>query len=490
VPRSTSITSSPRIGVFGGRNKAGLSAASSGFTPPDSTGAIGPDNYVEMANSSIAVYDRSLNLVISSTLQNFAGQASNALCDVQIQWDPSANRWLYAFLYCGSDPNNQGFFLGWSKTSDPSNLTGGGWCQFADNTGSFLLDFPKLGHNSNYMIVGGNFYANPTTTTPSFVTAAIAWVPLPANGDTSCTPPSVVGTTANPLKNGDGFTDTFTPVPVNTDSAAADGYIVSAYDPAGNTVQPVGSRARVAVWHLDSEGVLHADNDVAVTSYSTPSSAPQLGGTTHVIDTLDARLTQAVGNPSQGFYTQHTVASPAGRSEVDWYEFVVSGSTVVLAQQGAIASSRDWVFNAAISPRFDGQGAAIVYNRSSGSIDPVIAAQIRYLATAPGTMAAGELVLASSAVADMDFSCNNPIVGVPCRWGDYSGATPDPVQTNLVWGTSEFNTASTSVPAWADENFAIAPDRDPVTQTTPTAAPPPARNGVTQSTPNPPPSGR
>jgi hypothetical protein len=442
------------IALSPGLSKPGMTAGGFGFTPPDSTGAIGPNNYVEMANSRIAVYDRNLNLVSSSTLQNFAGQASSALCDVQIQWDPSANRWLYAFLYCGSDPNLQGFFLGWSMTSDPSNLTGGGWCQFAYSTGAFLLDFPKLGHNSNYMIVGGNFYANPTTTTPSFVTATIAWVPLPANGDTTCTLPSLVSNTANPLKNGDGVTDTFTPVPVNTDSAAPNGYIVSAYDPAGNTGAP-GPKSRVAVWHLDSAGVLHADSDLAVNTYVTPSSARQ-PGTLDVLDTLDGRLTQAVGDPSTGIYTQHTVAGPGGRSEVDWYEFTVSGLNLVLAQQGSIASPTDWVFNAAISPRFDGLGAAIVYNRSSQNTYPLIAAQIRYQATPPNTMAAGELVIMTSSNPDTDFSCIAPY-GPPCRWGDYAGATPDPAQPTLVWGTSEINTGSGPAPGWADANFALAP---------------------------------
>jgi hypothetical protein len=309
----------------------------------------------------------------------------------------------------------------------------------------------KLGHNSNYLILGGNFYSNPTTPSPTFIGSAIFWAPLPANGDTTCALPPIVGTTAAPLKNGDGVSYTFTPVPVNTYTSASDGYVVSAYDPLGNPAP--GPRAKVAVWHLDAAGVLRADNDVAVNSYNVPSFAPQ-PVTPYVLDTLDAMLTQAVGDPTAGFYTQHTVAGPGGRSEVHWYQFKVSGSTVVLAQQGSISSPTDWVFNAAISPRFDGQGAAIVYNRSSSSTFPLIAARIRLQSTASGMWEPGELVLASSAFADMDRSCNVP-VGSPCRWGDYAAATPDPLQINLVWGTSEFNTASGTNPAWSNQNFAL-----------------------------------
>jgi hypothetical protein len=462
APRTTLTPSSPRIAVSPGLSKPGMTAGGLQITPPDSTGAIGPNNYVEMVNSRIAVYDRSLNPVNSSTLDAFIGASSGVpFCDPQIQWDPNAQRWLFSFLYCGNNATQQGFVLGWSMTPDPTNLSGTGWCQFAYLTGTSLFDFMKLGHNSNYLIVGGNFYANPTTSNPAFTSSAIAWVPLPASNTVqTCTPPSIFGTNANPLKNGDGVTNTFTPVPVNTDSAAANGYILSAYDPSGSNGQTPGPKSKVAVWHLDSAGVLHADGDVVVNSYDTPSSARQ-PGSTDVLDTLTGMFTQAVGDPSTGIYTQHTVAGPAGptgRSEVDWYEFTASGSNLVLAQQGTIADPTDWVFNAAISPRFDGLGAAIEYNRSSQNTYTLIAAQIRYQATAPGTMAAGELVIGGGVGADEDFSCNNPS-GAPCRWGDYSGATPDPNPSTpyLVWGTNEVNTSVGMSPSWNDVNFVIAP---------------------------------
>ena len=459
APRSTLTPSAPRINVASGPvNKPGLTAANTQQSaPPDSTGAVGPGNYVEMANSNIAVYDRSLNLVNSTTFWNFAGYPSYIpFCDPQIQWAPGVNRWLFSFLYCGNDPNNQGVVVGWSKTSVPTTLSGAGWCQFAYTTGTFLFDFMKLGHNSNYMILGGNYFANPTTNSPSFITSAIVWIPLPAAGDTSCTAPaSTGGTSANPLKNGDGVSNTFTPVPVNTDSSAANGYILSSYDPSGSNGQAPGPRSKVSVWHLDPTGVLHGDSDVTVNSYSPPPSAPQ-PGTGDVLDTLTGVLTQAVGDPVSGIYTQHTVAGAGGRSQVDWFELTASGVNLTLAQQGTISSPTDWVFNAAISPRFDALGATVVYNRSSPTHNPLIAAQMRYAATAPGLMNAGELILATSPAPDTDQTCNfTP--GAPCRWGDYAGTSPDPSVQNLVWGSSEFNTASGTTPAWSDENFAIAP---------------------------------
>jgi len=453
TPAPRVASSSPKIAVYNGLNKPGLNAAGIPSTPPDSTGAIGPNNYVEFVNSRIAVYDRSLNLLSSTSLDAFIGQGAGVpLCDPQIQWDPAANRWLYAFLYCNTASSVQRLPFGWSKTSDPSNLTSGGWCQFAVVNDPFLMDYPKLGHNSHYLIVGGNLYNETTpSTNPPFVSAGILWAPLPAsNSDTTCNPPNL-GATPLPLMNGDGTTPAFTPVPVNTDSNSTDGYVLSAYDPSGSNGVAATPQSKLAVWHLDSAGVLHPDADIAVNQYTWPFNAPQ-SGTSNQLDTLDGRLSQAVGDPATGIWTQHTVNGAGNRSVVDWYELTFPGSNPI--QQGIVSSPTDFVFNAAISPTSDAHGAAIEYNRSSSTILPTIAAQIRTASTPAGTMEPGESVLATSSAADGDFSCINS-GGANCRWGDYSAATPDPIQTNVVWGTNEFNTAAGSPPAWSDENFAL-----------------------------------
>jgi hypothetical protein len=338
------------------------------------------------------------------------------------------------------------------------------------------------------LIFGGNFYDESTPTgNPPFVSAWIGWVAKPANGDASCTTPSsAFGTQTSPaLKNGDGTTKAFTPVPVSTMTSSTDGYIVSAFDAGGNVAFPAAPtpQNKLAIWHLNSNGVLFSHSDIAVTTFAMPSPAPQLGGT-FPIDTLDARLTQAAGDPTSGIWTVHTVDGPGGRSVSRWYEIKVLGSTPSLTQQGDIASASSWVFNGAVSPRFDAAGAAIFYNRSNASIDPLIAGQVRFSTTPLSAMEPGELLLASSSAADTDFSCNFGGGGFPCRWGDYSGASPDPIQPGVVWGTNQFNTATGPVPAWSTENFAVlfvapptsvaavAGDQSAYVRWTPTSNPP------------------
>jgi hypothetical protein len=458
---STSPTtiSAPKIAVYSSLNKPGIVASDNPFplTPPDSTGTIGPNNYVEMANSIIHVWGRDLSSISSMPLHTFVGDptATDPFCDPQIQWDQAAGRWLILYSFCNTQTTSQAFIFAWSKTSNPSDLANG-WCVIGVNTSPLLLDYPKLGHNSKYIIIGGNFYDETSAPTPNppFATALIAWAALPANGDTTCPSSITVNHTSlsTRLLNGDGVTPAFTPVPVNTMTGAANGYIVSSYDVGGNVQAPT-PQSKLAVWHLDSSGVLHQDLDVGVASYSAPAPAPQLGST-NKIDTLDGRLTQAQGDPASGIWTQHTVLGGAG-AMVTWYQLTAVGTSLTLAQSGNLSSVSDSIFNAAISPSYSARGAVIEYSRSSATIDPVIAAQVRVKATPPGQMAPGEIVLASSSAADAEtVSCNVP-AAAPCRWGDYSAATPDPVQPDVVWGTNEFNTSSGAMPSWSDENFAI-----------------------------------
>ncbi|MEP6753069.1 MAG: hypothetical protein ABI959_10015, partial [Candidatus Dormiibacterota bacterium] len=231
---------------------------------------------------------------------------------------------------------------------------------------------------------------------------------------------------------------------------------------------------------------------LTVNTYSIPSTAPNLGGSSRGIDTLDGRLTQAVGDPATGIYTQHTVNGAGGRSKVTWYEIRVASSVATLTQQGDVASVTDYVYNAAISPRGDGQGAVIFYNRSSAAIDPVIATQGRMIWTPAGQMDSGELVLAPSTAGDNDFTCGYPnnTTTAACRWGDYSGASPDPLNPNVVWGSNQALTAPgfPGDPSWVTQNFAIA---GPIVKRTapipsspvPTPARDPAMTGAIPATP-------
>jgi hypothetical protein len=484
----SSAAPGPQTGIFNGINAPGISAADIGYccTPPDSTGAIGPNNYVEFVNTAIRVNDRALKQLSQMDMATFvAAPSAHNVSDPQIQWDPRAGRWFYAAIAFATHSNYLVF--GWSKTADPSDLAGG-WCRFGAFTGNQLADYPKLGHDDSFVLFGANLY-DDTTSNFVFTTAAIYALPKPANGNlTTC---SATGFTAfadpqHVLLNTDG-TSAFTPIPANTSDASSSGYIVAAHSPLPpRTGDPLGPQTKVMVWHTTNQGgvpKLTADGDLAVGSFDVPAAAPQPGGPT--LDTLDARLTQAVAHTdpdaggAEAVWTQHAIGGPGGRSVVRWYEILPATRTV--RQQGQVQSATDFIWNGSISPSISGNDAAVFYNRGGASQLVLVAAQSRLSTTPLGTMGAagGEAVLATSAAADVDFSCSSPY-GPPCRWGDYSGASPDPLNAGVVWGSNQVSGPSVfGNPQWATQNFAV------LTSGTPPPPPPPPCTSVAWNTPNP-----
>ena len=143
-------TGGPLAGLFNNLDSPGLSQLT--VAPPDSTGSIGPNHYIEMVNQQIGVYDRNLNLISSTDNGTFTGAgASLSVTDPQIQWDGQSGHWLYAALGVATGANM--LIFGWSKTSDPSDLTNG-WCRFGVARGNLLDDYPKLGHDDNFISIG------------------------------------------------------------------------------------------------------------------------------------------------------------------------------------------------------------------------------------------------------------------------------------------------------------------------------------------------
>jgi len=487
APGATSSAVGPQTGVFNGVNQPGISAADEGYccTPPDSTGAVGPNNYVEFVNTTIRVYDRTLNQLSQLDMASFVAAPTGLnVSDPQIQWDPRAGRWFYAAIAFAT--HNNYLVFGWSKTPDPSDLAGG-WCRFGSFTGNLLADYPKLGHDDNFVLFGANSY-DDTTGNFVFSTASIWALPKPAAGSTTC---SASGFTAfadpqHVLRNTDG-TSAFTPIPANTSDASGSGYIMAAHSPLPpRTGDPLGPQTKVMVWHMTRQAGaprLTADGDLTVASFDVPASVPQPGGPP--LDSLDARLTQAVAHAdpdtggAEAVWTQHTIGGPGGRSVVRWYEILPATHSV--RQQGQVQSATDFIWNGSISPSVAGNDAAVFYNRGGSTQLALAAAQSRVSTTPIGTMGAGggEIVLATSAEADVDFSCSAPY-GPPCRWGDYSGASPDPLNAGVVWGSNQVNGTSVfGYPQWATQNYAVSTSGTP-------PPPPPPPTPCTSVTWNPP----
>jgi hypothetical protein len=479
-PRRSADRASPasRAVLLDGLDSPGMSAEeSAGFvTPPDTTGAIGPGNYVEFVNGTgISAYDRSLDSVSGPVeLGEFIGFPSDFVFDPQIQWDESWGRWIYAMDDIEEESGEVTNYLafGWSKTADPSNLTtefseeglGAGWCEYFLETGSQFDDYPKLGHGNSGITIGTNVFDDESF---EFLTSHIWSIAKPAN-PASCpvlTAGSigVFGSEGEPLETEDGDRVS-TPVPANTADSSPNSYVVAADYPEE------GPQHQIMAWHVRGAGEsaeLVEDGNMEVGAYDFPANVPQ-PGTSEEIDSMDTRLTNAVAvtDPEVGeeaVWTQHTVDGPGGRSAVGWYELLPGTQTV--RQEGTISDPAQFVFNAAISPAAEGDSAAIDFNLASASLTPTMHAESRDMQTPLGEME-GDVLLGTSAGHAVDSSCNTA-AEEPCRWGDYAGASPDPLEPGVVWGSNQGLAAPSSNDArWTTRNFALRTDvRAPVAPT-------------------------
>lgn len=485
--RSAQTSTTPRAAsVFNGLNHRGLGdPATNNQTPSDSTGAIGPNHYVEMVNAKIGVFSRSgLGALASRTLEAFIGHSGDFTFDPQVIWDPTANRWFYLLDDTGpttpvTNPNGDNFLaFGWSKSADPTDLAGG-WCHFRINTdtkfggarGQYFPDYPKLGHNDTHLAFGSNLFDQNNAVAGNeeagFLTGDVLTVPKPANGTISTCPAEDAfqgpiskarGTPASFLRTASGEV-AFTPVPVNIFDRSGTGYVVTADSPGDGA-----SRNTVSVHRFDSSGnVSSTATRFTVAPFDVPASAPQ-PGTVNRLDTLDARLTQAVGHAdpraggAQAIWTQHTINGPGDRAAVRWYELLPSSGQI--RQQGTVSDSSSFAFNGAISPASDGSHAALDYNLSGPNRLPSIFARSRSGPQDAGFLGPATTVGVSEAPMNDRTSCSllPGSAEIQCRWGDYAAATPDPANALLVWGSNQLSgtlNVNPFIPQWITRNFAL-----------------------------------
>ena len=138
----------------------------SGVTPPDTTGAVGPDRYIETVNTKYAIYGRTGSLINGGSLSALTGISGGLfgynLSDPQMIWDAKTGRFYYSAVYYDLFLSSNGLAVGWSKTATPTSSSD--FCQYAIDFGGELPDYPKLGDSSDFLLYGYNLYGNFAST--------------------------------------------------------------------------------------------------------------------------------------------------------------------------------------------------------------------------------------------------------------------------------------------------------------------------------------
>jgi hypothetical protein len=429
------------IGVnFRGTTDYDTRALGIGLIPPDTMGAVGTTQYVQLLNGSFSVYDKSTGALQaprktdSAFWQGFGAGATGG--DPRVRFDSRSNRWLAI----GFDSTGANLNIGVSETADAlgawktSTVTG-----FAPG----LADFPTLSISGNSIVIGTN---NFTAISGSY---------------------SYSGTTVNILKYSDVFATTG-PITANVqkfntpyDSMTGgedSGYAIQGVNRSGGggPVKLVATSAFFAdtvTYDINNPGKASASQtatqyltDTGGTTYdaNSPGRQPTTNGSARVIDTSDDRISSNAWEVGGKIYFVKTVTALGTDNTVVRLTVMDKATNTVLSETDITDPSGHFDFyQGSLAVNSSGQ-IVVGYNRSGSFVtgtDGRISIFARSFQTnADGTVVqTGDVMLAQSLVDDYH---NGSAQGVdPAgrqRWGDYSIVSLDPTNKQAFWVTGEY----------------------------------------------------
>ncbi len=399
-----------------GTSFTGSSIFDSGFIPPDTMGAVGPNHIVELINGRFAAYDRTGAIQQSSSLNGFWTNAgvtpTGNSFDPRIVYDQHSGRWFATAVDNAANANN--FLVGVSSSSDPT----AGWTAFqvdSDADDSNWADFPMLGLNQDIVTISANMF--PTAGSSSGLNTGFIVLDksdLIAGTLTSTSYEDVsLGTTG------------FTPQPVfDMDNNTGPLKMLSSSN------KPAGI-LRISDVNISSAPASVAD--VSVTPRGAPPDIDQ-PGTKADVDAGDNRFS---GNVIQQQIAGRAVASlwgvqgveVNGRAAIEWYE--IDSVTNAVVQSGLIDD---------ISLAFNYPSIAVndfgdvLIGFSGGDPNNFMSAYFVAGQTVGGTTTFGAVTQSMAGVADYQIPDGNG----RNRWGDYSATVLDPNDPRSFWTFQEF----------------------------------------------------
>lgn len=395
------------------------------YAPPDTIGAVGATQYVQVVNTAIAVFDKATKTAIygpvaTSTLwSGFGGGCeNNDDGDAVVVYDKAANRWVISQFSVSTTP-----YLECVAVSQTSDATGA-YDRYSFSYGNTNFpDYPKMGVWPDGYYMSFNVFANGN----SF------------SGSNLC----VYDRTA--MLAGTSATQQCFQL-----SSSYGGVLPSDLD--GSTPPPAGSPNYFLNFDTNSLNLwkFHVDwSNSADTTLTGPVNIPVAAfvpacnggacipqsGTSEDLDSLADRLMYRLAYRNFGAHeslvvNQSVAVGMTHRDQhtgVRWYEIRNPGGTPVVYQQSTYSpdSSYRWMGSIAMDKLGD---IALGYSVSDSSIYPAIRFAAR-LAGDPLSTLQSEVSMIEGG-GSQGHNLN--------RWGDYSGMTIDPVDDCTFWYTNEY----------------------------------------------------
>ena len=448
-PLEVRILPSVTVANAGGSGYAGLNySQSGGYVPPDPSGAVGPNGYMEVINSAIALYPTKATGVgmINDRLSHFMGTVGGlpnvdsgaATTDPTIVYDDVIGRFIVGVQNYDMNTHLSVIELAVSKTSNPATLAASDWTfyQISTTEANCDADFPgNIGYNGSAVVITLNMLAvQGTNANDHVLVLSVNSSDLAAN----------VSQSALHSYHNDVATYGLRPTTMHGSVAGDPMWLVADH----------GDFASIDVYKMTnvlSNSATITTTNLAVTPFYFPDNIINPNGTQI---TSDADTTVIKSASANGMLVAcQTVAATATQNVAQWYEINIGGATPSLVQQGRVGGpNNSYVGFPSIDINSSGTIGMTYFQAGNDSSTDYMSMWVTgRAATDPkGTMQTPVLVAVGTGQANYkDFTLDG-------RAGDLSGISVDPIDGSF-WGVAEFaNTLSGANWGTAIANFNIS----------------------------------
>lgn len=394
--------------------------------PPDTNGDVGPNDYVQMVNDHIQVFDKNGNSLLGPEPISTLWQGFGGVCESQNNGDPIvlydqlAGRWLVSqfAIFTPDGGNHQCVAI--SQTGDPT----GAYYRYDFDLGTLLNDYPHLG------VWSDGYYMSVNQFNPDFSWAGAGVYSFERDK-------MLLGQSAQLV-----YFDLFDVdsrfggmLPSDLDGPAPAAGTPDVFAEEDDDAFGVASD-RISLWnfHVDwavptnSTFGINGQPNTHVDTVPFDSNMCDFGrscipqpGTNQGLDAITDRLMHRLQYRSfNGFSTlvgNHTVdADGTDHAGIHWFELSNSGSGWTMNQEGVYAPDGDnrWMGSVAM----DSAGnIALGYSVSGSGTFPSIRYTGRLVSDPPGQMTQAENTIIAGSGSQLNSLA---------RWGDYSGMAVDP----------------------------------------------------------------
>lgn len=433
-PLSEGVSEAAPFGAAIGLNFQSATRSVSGYIPPDTMGAVGPDHVVTLINGRYRTFHKLDGAQLETrSLDQFWIDAgitpTNFSYDPRVVYDSEALRW-YATALDNPQQNNRILFAV-SATADPTD----GWTGFAvdsDSSNGRWADFPALSLDDDGVYIGVNMFDIDGGAALSTERSTLV---LPKSG-LLANPPSIAGRTL--LEDHISIT-----------GSSAQG-VVYGNEGAGLPAVFVRGDSGNSMTLSQLLGPINAPSFADFTTASLSSAndpplaeQPNDAGIT-LLDTGGRRVRSKVDFHNAAYWVVQGVQSPSTLNAA--IRFVELSSTGSVNQDVIISHSTLDLFypSIAVSGASGAENVLIGFTASGPNAGQFASAYSVIGKTTGGVTtfsAPFELAAGTATYESLDSDGRN-------RWGDYSATVVDPEDSNVFWTFQEYAIGATT---WATQ---------------------------------------